>query len=125
MLSANPYQNYLEAEVMSADPVRLVQMLYRGALDAIDDARGYLKAGDIAARSAAVTKAVAILQELIASLNFDAGGELSRNLADLYDYAQKRLLEANVRQTDEPLAEVQRLLAPLLEAWDACTPELV
>lgn len=125
MLSANPYQNYLEAEVMSAEPVRLVQMLYRGALDAIDDARGCLKSGDIAARSAAVTKAVAILQELIASLNFDAGGELSRNLAELYDYAQKRLLEANVHQADEPLAEVQRLLEPLLEAWDACTPELV
>jgi flagellar protein FliS len=125
MLTVNPYQNYLEAEVTSAEPLRLVQMLYRGALDAIDDARGYLRSGNIAARSASIIKAIAILQELIGSLNFEAGGELSRNLAEIYDYAQKRLLDANIRQADEPLAEVQCLLAPLLEAWDACIPELV
>lgn len=124
-LSAGPYQTYLETEVLTADPVRLVQMLYRGALDAIDDARAYLKAGDIAARSRKITKALEILQELNAALDYEAGGELSRSLAALYDYSQRRLLEANLQQKDEPLAEVQHLLAELLDAWNACVPETV
>jgi flagellar protein FliS len=122
---ASAYQTYLETEILTAEPVRLVQMLYRGALDAIDDARAYLKSGDIAGRSRAISKAMEIVQELSAALTFEAGVELSRNLAELYDYSQRRLLDANIRQADEPLAEVQRLMAELLDAWNACIPELV
>jgi flagellar protein FliS len=100
-------------------------MLYRGALDAIEDARSYLGSGDIEARSRKITKAVEILQELSAALDYEAGGELSRNLGALYDYSQRLLLQANSEQKDEPLEEVHRLLSQLLEAWTVCEPAMV
>jgi flagellar protein FliS len=116
MLS-NPYQAYIEDEILTADPIKLVQMLYRGAMQAIADARAKLAMGDIKGRSAAVTKAVEILAELSSSLDHERGGELSASLAALYDFAQRHLLAGNQEQADRPLAEAGRVLETLGEAW--------
>ena len=109
---------YLESRIQSADPIQLVRLLYQGATAAVREARSRLAAGEIAERSRAISKAHAILTELTVSLDHQRGGDLSARLAQLYDYMMRRLLEANFRQMDEPLAEVLGLLATLGEAWD-------
>src|SRR6267154_1540222 len=101
---------YLEAEILDADPIKLVNMLYRGALEAVSSARKHLAAGAIRARSKDITKAWEIIHELSRSLDHSQGGELSRNLAGLYVYMQTRLMEANSLQSDLPLKEVEQLL---------------
>ena len=111
------HDKYLEAEVLGADPVKLVRLLYRGATEAVVAARKHLAAGEIRQRSRQITKSWGILYELSLSLDQERGGEISRSLAGLYAYMQNRLLEANLKQTDAPLAEVQSLLATLGEAW--------
>jgi flagellar protein FliS len=116
-MRSNPYRAYVEDEILTADPVKLVQMLYRGAMEAVADARAKLAMGDIKGRSAAVTKAVEILAELSSSLDHERGGELSASLAALYDFAQRRLLAGNQEQADRPLAEAGRVLETLGEAW--------
>src|SRR5207248_1248658 len=118
VMSTPRFHHYLEAEVMGSDPVKLIHMLYRGALQSVGAARRDLAAGNIQQRSRQITKAWEILQELLRSLDHTHGGELSRNLAGLYSYIQQRLLDANAGQIDEPLAEAERLLATLSEAWD-------
>ena len=113
----NAQDAYLESRVLSADPLELVRLLYEAAMDAVREGRRHLAQGEIAARSRSITRAFSIMQELIAALDHERGGEISARLAQLYDYMQRRLLEANFRQTDEPLAEVLGLLATLAEAW--------
>jgi len=117
----NRYQNYFEDEVLEANPLKLVELLYRGALDSIAAAKRYLRLGDIRARSRAINKAMAIVTELALSLNHRDGGEVSRNLAELYGYIEKLLIQANVEQCEPPLTEAERLLATLLEGWARCT----
>jgi flagellar protein FliS len=95
----------------------LVRLLYDHALRSVKTARAMLQEGDIAARSNAISKASESLGLLAGSLNLEQGGEISRNLLALYGYMQNRLLDANLSQTDDPLAEVQRLLATLQSAW--------
>lgn len=102
---------------MAADPIELIHILYEHALDQVRDARGYLAAGDIRARSNAISRAIAALTELDSSLDRQSGGSVSQNLAELYQYMRTRLLEANIHQKDAPLAEVQTLLKTLGEAW--------
>lgn len=109
---------YVENEVLQADPVSLVRMLYHGAIAAVAKAREFVRQRDIRGRSTQITKATEILNELTLSLDRQKGGEIARNLAELYDYMQRRLQEANFRQIEEPLAEVEGLLATLLEAWE-------
>jgi flagellar protein FliS len=95
----------------------LICLLYEHALKSVRTAREMLQARDIAARSNAISKASDCLGMLIDSLDLEAGGEISRNLLALYGYMQNRLLEANLHQSDEPLAEVQDLLSELHGAW--------
>jgi flagellar protein FliS len=109
--------DYLKYEVMSADPAKLVRMLYRGAMDAVSAARGHLREGAIRPRSRQINKALQILHELLRSLNREAGGDIGTSLAALYAYMTTRLIEANAAQSDAPLAEVERLLGTLFEAW--------
>lgn len=113
------YDTYIEVRVDSADPVGLIRLLYQGALGAIRDARRSLAAGEIAERSRSISKAFEILTELTSSLDYERGGEIAVRLARLYDYMQRRLLEANAQQADEPLAEVLGLLTTLAEAWQS------
>jgi flagellar protein FliS len=114
------FDRYLEAEVFSADPVKLVCMLYRGAIEATAAARRHLKAGHIPPRSREILRAHAILRELSHSL--DPQYEISRTLRELYAYMQMQLLTANSKQMETPLAEVEQLLSTLLEGWKAVAP---
>lgn len=119
----NGHDAYLESRVLAADPVELVSLLYRACTQAVRDAREHLAAGRIGERSRAVTKAHEILTELAGALDHKRGGEISRRLVELYDYMQRRLLEANMRQSDEPLVEVLGLLNTLSEAWEGVMRE--
>ena len=108
---------YLESRVLAADPVELVNLLYQACTQAVREARGYLAAGKIAERSREINKACAIVIELATSLDHERGGDISQRLALLYDYMQRRLLQANMQQSDAPLADVLGLLTTLSEAW--------
>ena len=108
---------YLEGRILSADPIELVRLLYQGCSDAVREARRCLAEGEVAPRSRWVSKASDILTELIGSLDRQRGGEIAERLAQLYDYMQRRLLDAHLQQADEPLVEVLGLLMTLGEAW--------
>ncbi len=112
---------YLETEIFSADPVKLVCMLYRGAIEATSASRRHLKDRQIRERSHEIMRAVEILRELTRSLD-PQYEQISRPLRDLYTYMQARLLEANAKQIDPPLAEVEQLLSTLLEGWKSAIP---
>jgi flagellar protein FliS len=117
------HDTYLEAEVLDADPVQLVVILYRAAIRAVGAARRHLKAGAIRERSRQITKASEIVHELMRSLDHHQGGQISRSLAELYAYMQTRLIEANINQIDPPLADVEKLLSTLLDAWQSATSQ--
>jgi flagellar protein FliS len=116
------YQNYFDDEVLAASPLKLIQLLYDAALDSIAAARLHLRQGDIRARTRAINKALRIVSELSGCLNHEAGGSFSRNLAGLYAYVLRLLIEANTKQIEAPLAEAEGLLSGLAEAWKACAP---
>jgi flagellar secretion chaperone FliS len=108
---------YFESEVLSADPVKLVTILYRAAREAVAGAGVALAGGDIPARSKHILKAWEIVHELRGSLNHEQGGEISRQLEELYDYVSQRLLDANAEQSQKALDEAGAVLAILAEAW--------
>jgi flagellar protein FliS len=122
MMPKNGHEVYLQNEVLSASPLKLIQIMYSAALDSIAAARRSLRVGDIFARSRAITKAMRIVRELSRCLNREAGGELSRNLANVYAYVIQLLIESNIRQIEAPLLEAEQLLSTLAEAWTACAP---
>ena len=114
------YKNYFEEEILTATPLELVELMYRGAMDAIVDARRHVRQQDIRARSRAITKAMALVTELSRSLDPAQGAELSRRLEQVYGYVLRLLIQANAEQAEAPLAEAEKLISTLQEAWAGC-----
>lgn len=122
----NPYasQSSLECEVLQADPVGLIRLLYRGALESIRGAKDCLGMGDGAERARHISRANEILAELMLSVDREQGGELAVNLIELYDYIIRLVTQAHVEQRDQPLNEAAQLLQTLLEGWDAIAQQV-
>lgn len=115
----SPYENYVELKVLSASPLELVTMLYRAAIDSLEEARRGLASGESKRRAEAVARACGVIIELTQSLDNEQGGELSRNLLELYDYILRRIHESNREGDDAGFREVIRLLSTLLEGWES------
>lgn len=110
----------VESGVSSADPHKLISMLYQGALQAIANAKNGILKKDIPAKGSAISKAISIIEEgLNASLDKSVGGELVQNLSSLYEYMSLRLLTANLKNDMDALDEVARLLSDLKGAWES------
>ena len=113
-----PIDPYLESRILAADPVELIHILYEHALTQVKLARVAFAENNIPGRCQAISKTLAALCELECSLNLDAGS-ISQNLARLYQYMRKRLLEATMKRDAGPVAEVETLLRTLDEGWTA------
>jgi flagellar secretion chaperone FliS len=113
----------VETGVQSADPHKLVLMLYEGALLALADAQLHMKQRETAKKGRALSKAIMIIDGgLKTSLDIKAGGELGERLAALYDYMCERLLHANLHNRPEIIEEVRQLLTELRGAWEQIVP---
>ncbi|QQC63077.1 flagellar export chaperone FliS [Paraburkholderia ginsengisoli] len=123
---ANAYARVgVETSVMGASPHRLIVLLYQGARQAIAQGRMHLQQGNVAERGMAISKAIRIIESgLQQSLNLEVGGEIAERLNALYSYMTRRLLEANIKQSETMLVEVDGLLATLEEAWIGIAPEI-
>ena len=110
----------IETGVAAASPHKLIVMLFEGALVAVSTGLQHMKAGNIPAKGAAISKAILIIDSgLRAALDKKAGGEIAESLDSLYEYMGARLLMANLKNQPEVLEEVHRLLSELKGAWDA------
>ncbi|HEX5127271.1 MAG TPA: flagellar export chaperone FliS [Rhodocyclaceae bacterium] len=118
--SASAYAKVgIETRVTSADPHELIVILFDGALLAINSAAVSMASGDIPTKVRSISKAIEIITYgLKASLDSEAGGELSQRLAALYDYMTERLFFANANNNEAILSEVSGLLADLKDAWE-------
>lgn len=121
-MSYHPRQNYLESQVLSASPVELVLLLYRGAIENLEAAVRHSERGDPRARNASAGRASEILFELTQSLDREQGGDLARQLIGLYDYALRRIQEGNFQAGPAAYREVIQLLTTLHDGWKQIIP---
>ncbi|MEE8058013.1 MAG: flagellar export chaperone FliS [Pseudomonadales bacterium] len=113
-----------ESALEGASPHRLIQMLMEGFLQRLAEAKGAIQRQSPADKGEAIGKAVTILSGLRDSLNKDVGGEMADNLDDLYDYMQRRLLEANVQSSEEFIGEVMDLMRTVKSGWDGIAKQV-
>lgn len=119
--AASAYQRInVETSMHTMDQHQLVSLLFDGVLNAVATARGALARNDIPTKCASIGKAVRIIEEgLLTALDTENGGGIAANLQAVYDYALRRLLEANVKNDDAMLVEVAHLIEPIAQGWKA------
>jgi len=114
---ARAAQTYYQTQIQSQSPVELVVMLYDGAIRFMRAAVEAIEKRDLPGKREAMSRAMAIVSELQSSLNLAAGGDIAKNLDELYSYVTGRLIEANINSAVEPLHESVKLMATLREGW--------
>jgi flagellar protein FliS len=107
---------YRTTEVNTADSIKVVSLLYDGAINFIQAARLRIQERDIAGKGLYIGKATSIVAELSASLNMEAG-EIARNLRRLYDFILDKLFQANLKDDMSACDEAERVLQELRGAW--------
>jgi flagellar protein FliS len=113
----------LETSVPTADPHKLILLLFEGAKVAISSAKMHMTLGNIPEKGRLISNAIDIITNgLKASLDYEAGGDLSAKLGALYDYMAQRLLWANLKNDTAALDEVMSLLSELHGAWVQIAP---
>jgi len=110
--------------VAEADPHQLVKMLLDGALGKIAVAKGLVTRGETATKGEVIGQAISIVGGLRSSLDLSKGGEIAANLDNLYEYIERRLLEANLNNDLAILDEVAALLREIKGAWESIPQEL-
>ncbi|HOA41199.1 MAG TPA: flagellar export chaperone FliS [Halanaerobiales bacterium] len=117
-MSVNPYQKYKTAQYSIASPEQLLLMLYEGAIKYARQAQKDMEERNVEAANNKLKKTEDIISELMVSLNMDEGGEIAQNLYNLYDYMNRRLIQANIRKDPGLVDEVITLLTSLKESWE-------
>ena len=87
-------------------------------------AKGHIQHKDITEKSKALTRAGRIVLGLQNALDFEKGGDLAKNLNELYMYVTRRLLHANIHNDLAAIDEVYGLMNDIRQAWET-VPALV
>jgi len=111
------YKAYRSNQVTGAGPLGLVLLTYDSLVTSLTRARAAAGNGDIAEEARFYARAFEAIVELTTSLNMAAGGEVSRNLASLYSYMSRRLLEGQMQDSLAATTEVLQLATTLREGW--------
>ena len=114
---SNPYRQYQKTAVTTASREKILLMLYEGAIRFIKQAKIAMEEKRIADKGKYISKATAILSELMATLDFKVGGELAVDLENLYVFMIDKLIEGNIENKVESLTQVENLLNTLYVAW--------
>ncbi len=108
---------YLQTQVTTTSQGDILIMLYDGAINFLNKAKGYLAANDMAQKGIYISKALDILNELDSTLNLEKGGDLATNLHNLYFFCNSRLLMANLKKDAKMIDEALIVLTGLRSAY--------
>ncbi|MDR0502813.1 MAG: flagellar export chaperone FliS [Treponema sp.] len=129
MAYKNASSTYRETRITTASQGQLIVMLYDEAIRQLTIAADLLELnnsenkdpGRIEIIGKSIMKAEEIITELMVSLDFEQGGDISKNLFSLYTWFNRELLEANIAQDKKRVISVKNMLLTLRNVWSEIT----
>ena len=122
MPQPNVYGQYRQVQVSTASPGKLILMLYQGAIKALKKAIEMIDRKEYGEKGDQLIKAQDIIMELNLALDLKTG-ELAESLHQLYMYAYRKLVVANLEVDKDAIQEVVGMLENLYEAWEVAVQE--
>ncbi len=123
MSQSNAYAAYRSAEVETLSQRELIVRLYQGA-------EKFLAAGQVAMEAGKGEDAIHqcrrardIFVELMSTLNFDSGGDLAKQLRDLYAFIIYQISEGSLKKNAAQIASLMPIIRTLREGWEAIPDE--
>jgi len=121
MYGNNAHNIYAQNNVGIESPAKLVEMLYEGILRFNAQAKKAIKDKNVEKRVYWMNRSIAIITELIATLDMKQSGTVSAYLEGLYNYQIQLITDAGYENRIEKLDECSNVFKVLLEAWREST----
>lgn len=115
--------NQYRSQSVATSPQQLVLMCYDGIVMFLGRVRGHIESRNIEQKMKFLNKAMAILEELQGSLDFQKGGEIAVNLDRLYDYFIRELVNVGRNDDVKTLDHIVKLTKELRSAWEKVVQE--
>ncbi len=116
-MPVNHSQTYKINDVSTVNRMKLVLMLYDGAIRYLKEAKNRIELNDAPGRSAYLSKALRIVGQLHGSLNQTDGGEIAIQLDRLYSFVNMQITRANVTGKAGHVDNSLGVLEPLRDGW--------
>jgi flagellar protein FliS len=123
LANAQQLETYKRNQFHTADKGTLLLMLYQGAIDFLKRAKEHMAAGQIGDKGLYISKAHAVIAELLSSLDLEVGGDLPRSLRSLYGFMMDQLMDAHLGNKVQPIDDVIALLSTLREGWEGAVAQ--
>ncbi|MCT6925657.1 MULTISPECIES: flagellar export chaperone FliS [Bacillales] len=109
------FNAYKQNSVTTASPGELTLMLYNGCLKFLTKSKRAIEEKNFEEKNTNIIKAQAIIAELMSTLNMDI--EISKQMLPLYEYINRRLIEANTKNDTAIVVEVEGLVTEFRDTW--------
>ncbi len=113
----NPYSAYVKNTENPETKEELLLKVYEEILSLLNVAYMAIEEGDISTKATALTKVTDVLLVLKASLDMEQGGEIAKNLMDIYNFCINELLKANLNNDRKRIKDVIEILKPIYEGF--------
>ena len=114
----NPYQSYIKAEIETLNLPKLISKGYERIILELKASIESIKNDDLRSKINHINKALDILLALKSGLDFDKGGEIAKNLYDIYDFCEKQIMLANLKNDEKIINDIINILSTVKEGWD-------
>lgn len=115
MAMHNPYAQYANSKILTASPAELTLMLYEGAIKFGNIAIMAMEQNDVEKAHINIVKVQRIIEEFQATL--DHKYEVAQHFDNIYNYLNRRLVEANMSKDKEIMEEVVMHLRSVRDNW--------
>lgn len=115
MALPNAYAQYKNSKVLTASPAELTLMLYEGAIKFCNIAIAAIEQKEVEKAHINIRKAQKIIEHLRVTL--DMKYPVAKDFDNMYQYIDRRLLEANISKDPEILKEVLTHLHAIRDTW--------
>jgi flagellar secretion chaperone FliS len=112
-----PTAAYKQQSILTATPGQLVVMLYDGCLRFLQQGALSMRDGNLAEAGSRLSRAEAIIEELLSSLDMENGGEIASRLQGIYVFCTRHLMQARLERDADKIDAVGSLLAELRDSW--------
>ncbi len=120
----NAYQKYKTTSVQSASREKIMLMLYEGAIRFTKLAIQAAEEKKIADRGTNIGRAYDIVLELNNTLDHKVGGEISKNLEQLYMFITDMYQQGNISGDPKYLRDALKILETLYDGWNKAVEQL-
>ncbi|WP_428771773.1 flagellar export chaperone FliS [Vibrio sp.] len=108
----------VDSQLSAASPHKIVQMLMAGAIERLIQGKASMEQGNIPVKGERLGKALDIIISLRSCLSMEEGGDVAKNLDQLYEFMITQIAEANHKNDPQPLDDVIEILREIKSAWD-------